>query len=123
MELNAVLAAQSASRLVELEQEIRDLKAEAADWKGKAAAAGAGSTAEERYLEAYSAVNAQLLELQKQKGLLLQCEAGEWWLGRRGLSVHPYLPLKVLLVCLDCYASREEGRNEGFGGCLGGQGL
>jgi len=61
---------------VELEQEIRDLKAEAADWRGKAAAAEAGSAAEERYLKAYSEVNAQLLELQKQKGLLLQSEAG-----------------------------------------------
>jgi len=75
MEPNAAPAAQPVSRLEVLERAIQDLQAKADNWMKKADAARTGSQAEQRYLQAYSELNAQLLELQKQKGALLQREA------------------------------------------------
>jgi len=81
---NAALAAETASELLRLKQRIKDVEDSAALWGEKAAAAQSGSPTEEKYLKAYNELNAQLvslyaqeLELQKQKGVLLQREAGQ----------------------------------------------
>jgi hypothetical protein len=102
------------SRLVYLEHEIEELKVSAALWHEKAAAAASGSEAEQSYLKALSEANAQLLELRKQRGALVQIEAGEWWLGRQAQLEHTDPPGKAMLQCLNSYTSREGVRQQGL---------
>lgn len=123
MELNAAPAGQPASELVRLVQRIERLEASATHWRQMAPAAGIDAAMVQAYISAYNADRAEIQELEKQKGVLAQSKAGEWCLGRQGQSAHPDGPEKVMLeVRLNSYTSRQGVRQQGFCGCLGGQG-